>query len=568
MTPPDRAPRRLPLAVADLPGGAALTARSTRVLMILPPDFEAPLVNRRMRFPAQGPALVAGSIAPDGFVVRAVDLDLSTVRDPPRADLAVLSREDRVLAHLAGTPDDELVALARELLDRAGSDCDAFAFSLDRHTQIRLAAVLALEAKRRHGKPVILGGANASDALVLLQRLGTVGLDVVTAARTPYELRFAFRALRELGPDRWEPPVDPVPMQGMAATPDEWPAPDYSIYDLDEYRRDPFTIEPFPGYDGSGSPRLILPYHFTYDCQYRCSFCQRGGTQTAKSMDRVVRDFAALAERHDTRDFMLFNAQVNLYAAELARSLIAARLDVRWTDSYRVAPSKPGVMELLARSGCVGLTFGVESASERVLKSMIKGHRPAEATRVIHEADESEIMVRVNLLPCFPGETRAELEETRDWVQAHAMAIDDLAPSSFYLAEGSPLGQNPEKHGIRIRGQRALDGDYKFRKNLGSLEFDEVGGMTWEERAPTLRTAEEELRAAWQRGRGARGRIHAMQTPTMFAARARFDRKADGYPTMLRWLEGGAPSPGAPPPSLAARPVRLLAPLVRPQMLM
>ena len=41
-------------------------------------------------------------------------------------------------------------------------------------------------------------------------------------------------------------------------------------------------------------------------------------------MDRVVRDFAAMAEQYDTRDFMLFNAQINLHADAFAKALIAA----------------------------------------------------------------------------------------------------------------------------------------------------------------------------------------------------------------------------------------------------
>jgi radical SAM superfamily enzyme YgiQ (UPF0313 family) len=37
----------------------------------------------------------------------------------------------------------------------------------------------------------------------------------------------------------------------------------------------------------------------------------------------------------------------------------------------------------MAKAGCIGLTFGVESASDRVLKRMRKGHTSVQATRVV-----------------------------------------------------------------------------------------------------------------------------------------------------------------------------------------
>ena len=465
-----------------------LNTRGFEVLFILPPDFNAPIDHKRYRFPPQGPAIVAACIAQDGMHVRIADLELSVARRALSTDLAPLDDDSIYMAHLRGQRSEALERLASEILDRVGPPaCDAVAFSLDRHTQIRVAALLAIEVKRRWNKPVILGGANADGAQRMLSRVGARGVDIATFASTPGEIRMAFSALRELPGDRFEIPVEAA--RQIAVDADEWPLADFSIYDLSLYRRDPFAIAPehYKSYDGSVGARLFLPYHLSFDCQYKCTFCQRGGKQSVKSMDRVVRDLAALSERYDCRDFMLVDAQINLVAAEFAQALIDAKLGIQWTDSYRVMPSKRGVLEQLAKAGCAGLTFGVESASDRMLKKMVKGHRAADATRVVREAHDHGIMTRVNLLPCFPGETREDHLETCAWLAEMADAIDDIAPSSFYLAEGSPVGQDAEKYGIRMRGLRTLSGDHKFRKNMDSMEYDEIDGMTFEERSATFR---------------------------------------------------------------------------------
>ncbi len=548
--------------VRDVPAPVVRPGPPRSVLMVLPPDVDAPEVNRLHRFPPQGPALVAAAIARDGFVTRAVDLELSVFRHPPAVDPSPIDDDAALGAYLRGERHEALEALADDLLARidAPGDCDLVAVSLDRHTQIRVGAFLAAAFKRRYGTPSILGGVNARAAHGILTELGALLVDVVTAATTPDEIRYAFAALRELSPGRHALPVEPV-AEPRDTAPDEWPVPDFGIYRLDDYRYDPFAVTPHPfsAYDGSVGPGLFLPYLFTFACQYKCTFCQNGGTQSAKSMDRVVRDLAEMSERWNVGDFMLFDTQINLHAVDFANALIGAKLGVRWSDSYRVMPSREGDLTLMARAGCVGLTLGVESGSEKMLKRMIKGHRPFHATRVIREAHRNEIMVRVNLLPCFPGETREDLLDTVEWTRENAFAIDDLAPSSFYLVRDSPIGDDPARFGITIRGQRVVDGDYKFRKQLGSLTYDEVDGMTWEERQATLRPSEEVLRQAWREGRGDRAALDSMQPAFIFALRRTFATKDEAYTAALRFT--GGPSPVEQPRRVTpVEPPRLLSP--------
>ncbi|MDP3221003.1 MAG: radical SAM protein [Deltaproteobacteria bacterium] len=543
-----------------------------RVTLVLPPDPQAPEAHRRHRFPHQGPALVAGSIALDGVACRIADLELDA---DPGDRHAALDDEARLERHLRGGCSEELVALARGMIDRLAGlgldvDVDAFALSIDRHTQVDVSLLLGVELKRRYGRPVILGGGNARAAWLRLEAIGALGIDLVTTASTPHEIRAAFGALRGVAPGRWELAREPL-AGPLPTAPDDWPLPDFSAYELARYRRDPFAADGplvYPRYDGSVGPRLFLPYHFAFDCQYVCTFCQRGGTQGVKSMERVVRDLATMAERYGCLDFMLFDAQINLHAEAFSRALIGARLGVHWTDSFRVAPRRPmDVLDHMAEAGCVGLTLGVESASDRMLKRMVKGHTSAQATRFVRDAHEREMFVRVNLLPCFPGERPEDHAVTRAWVAEMAGCIDEVVPSSFYLAEGSPVGQSAERHGIVLRGERALSGDHKFRKNLGSLEFDEVGGYTWEEREAMLRPAEDDLRAAWREGREAFGA--AIEQPSQaFALRRDSATKREAYARVQRWLGAGSAPPEEedpavldPAPDLAAA----LAPPVVPE---
>lgn len=562
-------------------GTPGIVRRPRGVLFVLPPDFAAPPGHLLFRFPPLGPAIVAACIAADGLVCRAVDLALEVFSPEPRSP-SPLAENARLERFLAGARDEEVEGALHELfsmLEPHRQDADLVAFSVDRGSQATLVALMSIELKKRWGARIIVGGVSVEHIRILLERAGRYGADIVTRASTPAQLRHAFGVLCAMPEGRVGPPLEvndevvQLVRGGLrkAPSPDGWPIPDFSIYDLPRYRRDPvpLVLPSSPHYRGELGATLVLPYFFTFECQFSCSFCQTGGTQEHKPVRDAVRELAWLSERYETREFLFFDTQINLLAAELSRELLAARLDLRWSDSYRVRPCEPGDIELMARAGCAGLTIGVESASERVLKAMIKGHRPEHATEVIREAHRNEIMLRVNLLTCFPSETREELAMTRDWLRENAFAIDDIAPSSFYMTADSPVGRKPERFGVRVRGARALQGATRFRKSPDSLEYDEVDGMRWEEREPLLEASEAMMWDAWREGRGKDDPFGGLAPPVMLQLRRHFSSKADLYRSAVRWCHARAGGDrsldvsrgvGAEVSAAALRP-KLLAPL-------
>jgi len=291
------------------------------------------------------------------------------------------------------------------------------------------------------------------------------------------------------------------------------------------------------------------------------SLLERTGAQgpdvvtTAFTPAQIARAFQVLLEL--PRDRRAAPIEPNEELVPLSRALIDARLDLRWSDSLRVRPLPPERLELMARAGCASIRVGVESASQHVLKAMVKGHQPEHASAMVRNAHACEMMLRINILTCFPGETWAELDETCAWVREHAFAIDDLAPSSFYLTSDSPIGRHPERFGIVLRGSRALAGPNRFRKSPDSLAYDEVEGYSWEEREPMLDASEAQVRAAWEQGRAGHGSSGALSPSTMLALRRRFATKREIH----EYLAG----PPAPEEADAPRVEPLTAHLVSPR---
>lgn len=148
------------------------------------------------------------------------------------------------------------------------------------------------------------------------------------------------------------------------------------------------------------------------------------------NMDRVV-DFASLMVKYPP------------YPADYK---------MQWISNAIIHPGfDKKNLELMARSGCQRLIFGIESGSRNVLKHMRKNYDPEVAVRVIRDAGEAGIRTTCNFMFGFPGETEEDFNETLEFLKRIAPYVERVYPSRTYCAieEFSPLHDSPQLFGIK-----------------------------------------------------------------------------------------------------------------------
>jgi radical SAM superfamily enzyme YgiQ (UPF0313 family) len=112
-------------------------------------------------------------------------------------------------------------------------------------------------------------------------------------------------------------------------------------------------------------------------CQFHCDFCavqsMFAATQTRRPVDDIVAELAGLKGRHKMFFFVDDNITSNLAGAkELLRAL--APLKIRWVSQASInAAHDEEFLELLVKSGCVGVLIGFETLNRANLDAMNKG---------------------------------------------------------------------------------------------------------------------------------------------------------------------------------------------------
>ena len=149
----------------------------------------------------------------------------------------------------------------------------------------------------------------------------------------------------------------------------------------------------------------------------KCSFCDVSldyiGRYDRAATDLIVQRIRALiAETGETGFHLVDEAAPPAAMRALAKRLLAERLSITWWGNIRFEKTfTRELCGLLANSGCVAVSGGLEVASDRLLALMKKGVTVAQVARVTRAFNDAGIMVHAYLMYGFPTET---VQETVD----------------------------------------------------------------------------------------------------------------------------------------------------------
>jgi len=164
----------------------------------------------------------------------------------------------------------------------------------------------------------------------------------------------------------------------------------------------------------------------------------------------------------------------------LAKALLRRKLDISWWGNIRFEKSfDAGLCRLLADSGCIAVTGGLEVASDRLLKLMKKGVTVEQVARVTRAFSDAGILVHAYLMYGFPTQTVQDTVDSLEYVRQlfEAGCIQSGFFHRFTCTVHSPVGKRPEDYGVTLsspRQGRFANNDIHFTDGTG-IDHDSFG---------------------------------------------------------------------------------------------
>jgi radical SAM superfamily enzyme YgiQ (UPF0313 family) len=165
---------------------------------------------------------------------------------------------------------------------------------------------------------------------------------------------------------------------------------------------------------------LGLPISMTTSrgCPFPCIFCvgrkMVGARVRYRSPQKVVDELAYLS----TLGFHQINIADDLFTASkkhclaVCDEIIQRQLEIQWTSFARVDTVSRPVLERMKQAGCSAVSFGVETGSPEILRTIKKGITLDQVVHAVSMCNDVGVTPQASFILGLPGETLKTLQQT------------------------------------------------------------------------------------------------------------------------------------------------------------
>ena len=216
----------------------------------------------------------------------------------------------------------------------------------------------------------------------------------------------------------------------------------------------------FPG-------RTFFPIMTGRGCTGHCSFCSPTiGRFRARTIDNILKEIRRLSAEYT---FDLFGVMTEVLFAnddeiiEFCKRYAEEGPRKEWFCSLRL-DADPSVLAAMKESGCVGVSVGAESGSDRILKRMNKGIDRKRIQAFLHEIKKVQMPHECNVMVGSEGEKQEDLRGTFD------MLIEEEMFSNINLTiayPGTLIYRHAKEKGL-------IDGEYDYITKQSYIELADI----------------------------------------------------------------------------------------------
>lgn len=231
--------------------------------------------------------------------------------------------------------------------------------------------------------------------------------------------------------------------------------PDYTGLKLNEYISVIEVANPMHKLWSDGRWNKLTLAHGCY--WGKCTFCDvhldyiqnYEATTAAILVDKIE----AIIEQTGTTAFHFVDeAAPPALMKQLALELLKRKLRITWWTNIRFEKSfTQDLCTLLALSGCIAVSGGLEVASDRLLALIKKGVTVAQVAQVTQNLTHAGIFVHAYLMYGFPTQTAQETIDALEYVRQ--MFAANILQSGFWhqfaMTAHSPIGKQPEAFQVK-----------------------------------------------------------------------------------------------------------------------
>jgi len=225
--------------------------------------------------------------------------------------------------------------------------------------------------------------------------------------------------------------------------------------------RTPAVQEPWPGLPRRPARDLIDGHRYLSQggmanlqtkrgCTFQCVYCTypllEGRGMRLREVEDILDEIEELVEAQRA-DYLFFVDDVFTtptdHAARICRGILDRRLKFAWTGFVNPRCADEALFELMRKAGCDGVEFGLDVASEAMLRRLGKGFTVAQILESSAACRRVAMPFAHYLLLGGPGETSQTIQETLE-------VMDRSGATAVFCAAGMRIYPGTDLHRIAL----------------------------------------------------------------------------------------------------------------------
>jgi len=213
------------------------------------------------------------------------------------------------------------------------------------------------------------------------------------------------------------------------------------ILDLDSLPLPAYYLDPFV------NEYKTIHLEVGRGCPFNCTFCSTSDFFNRKfrlkSPHKMIEQMKSIKDMYGINNINLIHDNFTLNRKriiEFCESLLRSKEEFIWSCSARTDNIDDELIDLMAKAGCKGIFFGIETGSSHLQCVINKKLNLSEAVLRIRCADQHGIKTGVSLITAFPEETKDDFRDTVHFF-VDLVRFSNVEPQLALLAPlaGSPL---------------------------------------------------------------------------------------------------------------------------------
>lgn len=235
-------------------------------------------------------------------------------------------------------------------------------------------------------------------------------------------------------------------------------------------------------------PNTILSLRLLNNgCYWRkCVFCVQNNKYNQK-VEESKSDISNIVDKlniYVESGYSIFNfideALEPNFIYKICNEIINRNIKIRWVCRCRIDTRiTKEILKIMKRAGCKEILYGLESASDRILKLMNKHNYNMTIEKVeeiLKNTYEIGIRIHITTIIGFPGETIEEAMQTLNFLKKNSKNRSNVVCviNKFTLFKNTVIYNNPKMYNIQLVDSKCrldsicefnyLKGDYKEKK--------------------------------------------------------------------------------------------------------